>query len=218
MDKQDILERVDFYRDAPPELRSSMLDAARYRKLAPGEALFIEGEPASHVAAVGSGSVRVFRIGATGRQITLYHVRPQESSLVGMLSVLLGRPLIATAQAEVDTEVAMLPAAALREWVGVSEAMRGFIFETMTRALVDVTSLLEDIAFRSIESRLAVLLAQHADDQGLIRMRHEDIAAELGTAREVVSRILEGFEREGLIALARGRIAVRDAAALRELG
>lgn len=195
-----------------------MLGAARYRKLAPGEVLFTEGEPASHVAALGSGSVRVFRIGATGRQITLYHVRPQESSLVGMLSVLLGRPLIATAQAEVATEVAMLPAAALREWVSASEAMRGFIFETMTRALVDVTSLLEDVAFRSIESRLAALLVQHADDEGLIRMRHEDIAAELGTAREVVSRILESFERQGIIGLARGRIAVRDAAALRAMG
>ncbi|HUH06310.1 MAG TPA: Crp/Fnr family transcriptional regulator [Egibacteraceae bacterium] len=218
MDKQDILERVAFYRDAPPRLRSSMLGAARYRKLAPGESLFTEGEPASHVAALGSGSIRVFRAGATGRQITLYHVRPQESSLVGMLSVLLGRPLIATAQAEVATEVAMLPAAALREWVSVSEAMRGFIFETMTRALVDITSLLEDVAFRSVESRLAVLLGQHADDEGLIRMRHEDLAAELGTAREVVSRILESFERHGVIGLARGRIVVRDAAALRALG
>jgi len=217
LDKQDILERVAFYRDAPPGLRSSMLGAARYRKLAPGEALFREGEPASHVAALGSGSVRVFRIGATGRQITLYHVRPQESSLVGMLSVLLGRPLIATAQAEVATELVMLPAAALREWVSVSEAMRGFIFETMTRALVDVTSLLEDVAFRSIESRLAVLLVDHADDEQLIRMRHEDIAAELGTAREVVSRTLESFERQGVIGLSRGRIVVRDGAALRAL-
>lgn len=195
-----------------------MLRLARYRKLAPGEALFSEGEPAGHVAALGSGSIRVFRIGATGRQITLYHVRPQESSLVGMLSVLLGRPLIATAQAEVATEVAMLPAAALREWVTVSEAMRAFIFETMTRALVDVTALLEAVAFRGIENRLAALLVQHADEEGLIRMRHEDIAAELGTAREVVSRILESFERQGVIGLARGRIMVRDAGALKALG
>jgi CRP/FNR family transcriptional regulator len=218
LDKQDILERVAFYRDAPPALQSSMLVAARYHKLAPGEALFREGETASHVAALGSGSVRVFRIGATGRQITLYHVRPQESSLVGMLSVLLGRPLIATAQAEVTSELVLLPAAALRDWVSASEAMRGFIFETMTRALVDVTSLLEDVAFRSIERRLAALLVQHAADEGLIRMRHDDIAAELGTAREVVSRTLENFERQGVIALARGRIVVRDGAALRALG
>jgi CRP/FNR family transcriptional regulator len=217
LDKQDILERVAFYRGAPPELRSSMLGAARYRKLAPGETVFTEGESANHVAALGTGSVRVFRIGATGRQITLYHVRPQESSLVGMLAVLLRRPVIATAQAEVDTEVVMMPAASLREWVAASDAVRGFIFETMTRALVDVTSLLEDVAFRSIESRLAALLVDHADEEQLIRMRHEDIAAELGTAREVVSRTLESFERQGVIGLSRGRIAVHDGAALRAL-
>ena len=216
MDKQDILERVTFYRDAPPALRSSMLVASRYRRLAPGEALFREGEPASHVAALGSGSVRVYRIGVTGRQITLYHVRPKESSLVGLLSVLLRRPVIATA--EVDTELVVLPAAALREWVSASDAMRGFIFETMIRALVDVTALLENVAFHSIESRLAALLIEHAGAEQLIRMRHEDIAAELGTAREVVSRILESFERQGLIGLGRGRIAVRDATALQALG
>ena len=194
-----------------------MLGAARYKKLAPGEALFSEGDHASHVAALGSGSIRVFRVGVTGRQITLYHVRPQEASLVGMLSVLLGRPLIATAQAEVATEVAVLPAAALREWASVSDAMRGFIFETMTRALVDVTSLIEDVAFRSIDTRLAALLVKHTDNEQMIRMRHEDIAAELGTAREVVSRILEGFERHGVIGLARGRIEVLDADALQAL-
>lgn len=218
MDQQEILERVAFYRDAPAELRSSMLRAARYGKLAAGETLFTEGESARHVAALGSGSLRVFRIGATGRQITLYHVLPGESSLVGMLSVLRARPVIATAQAEVATEVVLLPAAALRQWVSASEALRRFIFDTMTRALVDVTSLLEDVAFRSMESRLAGLLLKHADDEQLIRMRHEDIAAELGTAREVVSRILESLERHGVIGLSRGRILVRDAAALQALG
>lgn len=218
METQDILEGVAFYRDAPPELRSSMLRAARHRTLAPGETLFAEGERASHFAALGSGSLRVFRVGATGRQITLYHVRPRETSLVGMLSVLLGRPLIATAQAEVVSEVAIVPAAAVRKWVNASEALRGFIFETTTRALIDVTSLLEDVAFRRIESRLAVILLQHADDDHLIRMRHDDIAAELGTAREVVSRILESLERQDIIGLSRGRIVVRDAAALQGLG
>lgn len=218
METQDILERVAFYRDAPAELRSSMLRAARHRTLAPGETLFREGERATHFAALGSGSLRVFRVGATGRQITLYHVRPQETSLVGMLSVLLGRPLIATAQAEVASEVMVVPAATVREWVDASEALRRYIFETMTRALIDVTSLLEDIAFRNIESRLAVILLQHADDEQQIRMRHDDIAAELGTAREVVSRLLEGFERQGIIGLSRGRIVVRDAGALQGLG
>ena len=216
MDKRDILERVTFYRDAPADLRTTMLRTGRLAPLAAGGSLFREGDAVDQFAAVGSGSIRVFRTGATGRQITLYHARPGESSLVGILSVLLSQPVAATAQAEVPSEVLLLPGAALREWVGSSDAMRNFIYATMSRALVDVTVLLEDVAFRTIESRLAALLLAHADG-GVVRMRHEDIAAELGTAREVVSRELESFERHGAIVLARARIDVRDEVALHEL-
>lgn len=217
MNKQDILERVAFYREAPAELQSSMLAAARYVKLAPGDLLFREGEPSSHFAAVGTGSLRVFGIGATGREITVYHVRAQQASLVNMLSVLLGRPSIATVQAEVATEAVIIPAGELRAWVGTSDPVLRFIFETMSRALVDVTGLLEDVAFRTMESRLALLLLQHSDLDGAISMRHEDIAAELGTAREVVSRLLKTYERKGAINLSRGHVEIRDQAVLRRL-
>jgi CRP/FNR family transcriptional regulator len=192
-----------------------MLAAARQVKLAPGERLFREGEVSTGFAGIGRGSIRVFRQGATGREITLYHVNDQQTSLVGMLSALLQRPAIATAQAEVETEAVLLPAAALREWVAASEPMRAFIFETMTRALTDVTTLLEDVAFRTMEGRLAALLVEHFATSSEINMRHEDIAAELGTAREVVSRLLETYERLGAIALSRGRIELTDPEILR---
>jgi len=217
LDKQDILERLDFYRDAPAELQSTTSAAARYVMLAPGDFLFREGDVSNEFAAVGAGSIRVFRIGATGREITLYHVRSQESSLVSMLAVLLARPVIATGQAEVATEAVVLPAAALRELVVTSDSMRRYIFETVTRGLVEVTTLLEDVAFRTMESRLAALLLQHFATADVISMRHEDIAAELGTAREVVSRLLENCERRGAINLSRGRVEIRDEAVLRQL-
>ena len=215
MNRQDILERLDFYREAPLDMQSTISAAARYVRLTPGEVLFTEGDASSEFAAVGVGSIRVFRIGATGREITLYHVRSQESSLVSMLAVLLGRPVIATGQAEVETEAVVLPAAALRELVTTSDPMRKYIFETVTRGLVEVATLLEDVAFRTMESRLAALLLQHFATADVISMRHEDIAAELGTAREVVSRLLEGYERRGAIDLSRGRVEVRDEAVLR---
>jgi CRP/FNR family transcriptional regulator len=217
LNKQDILERLDFYRDAPGELRSTISAAARYVRLAPGDFLFREGDASREFAAVGVGSIRVFRIGATGREITLYHVRSQQSSLVSMLAVLLARPVIATGQAEVATEAVVLPATTLQELVIASDPMRRYIFETVTRALVDVTTLLEDIAFRTMESRLAALLLQHFATADVISMRHEDIAAELGTAREVVSRLLENYARKGAINLLRGRVEMRDEALLRQL-
>jgi CRP/FNR family transcriptional regulator len=217
LDKQSILGRLDFYREAPPEVQPTMSAAARYVRLAPGDFLFKEGDAPSEFVAVGVGSIRVFRIGATGREITLYHVRSQQSSLVSMVAVLLGRPVIATGQAEVETEAVVLPAGALREWVITSEPMRRYIFETVARALVDVTTLLEDVAFRSMESRLAALLLQHFATADVISMRHEDIAAELGTAREVVSRLLENYERRGAISLSRGRVEMRDEVVLRQL-
>ena len=217
MDKQAILERLDFYREAPPELQPTMSAAARYVKLAPGDFLFREGDASREFAAVGAGSIRVFRIGTTGREITLYHVRSEQSSLVSMLGVLLARPVIATGQAEVPTEAVTLPGSALREWVVTSDPMRRYIFETVARALVDVTTLLEDVAFRTMESRLAAVLLEHFATADVISMRHEDIAAELGTAREVVSRLLEHYERRGAINLSRGRVEMRDEAVLRQL-
>jgi CRP/FNR family transcriptional regulator len=125
--------------------------------------------------------------------------------------------VIATGQAEVATEAVVLPAAALRELVTTSDPMRRYIFETVTRGLVEVATLLEDLAFRTMESRLAALLLQHFATEDVISMRHEDIAAELGTAREVVSRLLENYERRGAISLSRGRVEMRDEAVLRQM-
>jgi CRP/FNR family transcriptional regulator len=216
LNKQDILERLDFYRAATPEMQSTISAAARYVSLAPGDFLFREGDASNGFAAVGVGSIRVFRIGATGREITLYHVRSQQSSLVSMLAVLLAGPVIATGQAEVATEAVVLPAAVLRELVITSDPMRRYIFETVARGLVEVTTLLEDVAFRTVDSRLAALLLQHFAAADVISMRHQEIAAELGTAREVVSRLLENYERRGAINLSRGRVEMRDEAVLRQ--
>jgi CRP/FNR family transcriptional regulator len=217
LDKQSILERLDLYREAPAELQPRIAPAARYVRLAAGDFVFREGDAPIEFAAVGVGSIRVFRIGATGREITLYHVRSRQSSLVSMLAVLLARPVIATGQAEVATEAVVLPAIALRELVITSDPMRRYIFETVTRGLVEVTTLLEDVAFRTMESRLAALLLEHFATADVISMRHEDIAAELGTAREVVSRLLENYERRGAINLSRGHVEMRDEAVLRKL-
>jgi CRP/FNR family transcriptional regulator len=215
VDAQEILEGLTFYRLATPQLRASMLGAARYAQLAPGDVLFHEGDAGSDFTAVGSGSIRVFRTGAAGGQITLYHVRPTEASLVSLLSVLMDQPLLAAGQAEGPTEVVTIAASAVRDWADADPGMYRFLLETVARALVDVTAILERLAFGTVEGRLALLLEDHLDGDGVVSMRHDDIAAELGTAREVVSRLLEAQERKGMIGLSRGRIEVFDVEALK---
>jgi CRP/FNR family transcriptional regulator len=217
MDRESILETVAFYREAPAELQSRIAAAARYVNLPPGTWLFEEGDPSDEIALIGKGSVRVFRVGTKGREITLYHVREQQSSMVNMLAVLLGSPAIAAARVEVATEAVVIPAVAFRDWVSTNEQMRQFVYQSMIQALVEVTTLLEDVAFSSMESRLAVLLLQHFATTEVLSTTHEDIAAELGTAREVVSRLMENYERRGAIRLSRGRVELRDGAVLGRL-
>lgn len=217
MDKREVLATIGFYREASPDVRERIAGAAQHVSLETGDRLFREGDVANNIPAVGVGSLRVFRIGATGREITLYHVRSGQASLVSIVSVMLGTPLLATAQAEVPTEAVLLPGSELMDGIRTGEPMRRFISETMARALVDVTRVLEDVAFRPMESRLAALLLEHFAMSEVISMRHEDLASELGTAREVVSRLLEGYERKGAISLSRGRIELRDGTVLRRV-
>lgn len=205
-----ILEQFDFYRTASERLRSIYADSAERVRLAEGDTFYRDGGEMPGVALVGAGSIRVFKTGVSGREITLYHVRAGETCLVNMMCVFLRHPAIASAQVETPTEAVILRPQAFRDGVREDDALRAFIFESMAFRLVDVMTLIEEIAFRRVDARLeALLLARFAQEE-TIAATHEWIAAELGTAREVVSRLLKELERRGAIELGRGHIALRD--------
>jgi CRP/FNR family transcriptional regulator len=162
----------------------------------------------------------VFKVGETGREITLYHVQEGQTCLINMLCVFLGKPAMATAAVETPVEAVIIPAAAFRDWVRTRDSIRHFIFETMAERMVAVMTLVEEVAFRRMDTRLAAALLNRFDQAqpaNFIATTHEEIAAELGTAREVVSRLLKELERQGAVHLARGRVELHDAALLRRL-
>ena len=138
-----------------------------------------------------------------------------------MLCVLLGTPARATALVEAPLEALAFPRPVFLEWLRTNDAVRSFIFETMAQRLVDVMTLVEEIAFGKMDLRLAHLLCRRFANNGqplrTISTTHEEIAGELGTAREVVSRLLKEFERLRVLETARGRILLRDEDALRRL-
>jgi CRP/FNR family transcriptional regulator len=122
---------------------------------------------------------------------------------------------------EAPAEVLIASAHAFRGWVHDSDAVRRFVFETMAARLVDVTMLVEEIAFERMDHRLANLLLKRFSERPVavrvLTATHEELASELGTAREVVSRVLKHFERCGALLLSRGRVELRDAQLLRHL-
>lgn len=221
MDKVAILEQFTFYDQSSPPVRSQIAAAATVAAL-PADAYFYhQGDRCQSLALVGSGSIRVFKPSESGRELTLYHVQNGQACLVNMLGVILDSPSVASAQADVATEAVLLPAVAVREWIAGHDGLRTFVFSTMAGRLVDVLTLAEEITFRKMDSRLAHYLVRRFENNGsplaVFHSTHEEIAAELGTAREVVTRLLNMFENHGGIEIGRGQIRLRSDAALRDL-
>lgn len=214
MDTHAILQHFPFYESAPPERRAHYAFVAQPVRLAAGDEFYREGGEIRGVAFVGTGDIRVSRTDASGRELHLYHVQDGQACIVNMLCAFLGRPALADATAETPTVAAVLPPARFRAFVGEDEAMRTFVFDAFARRLADVMTLADEIAYGRVGARVEALLQQQFAHRRTIDATHEWIAAEVGTAREVASRLLKDLERRGAIALGRGRIHLRDGAKL----
>lgn len=212
----ELLSKVSFFADAPPELQREIAQSATVVRLAAGAYFLREGDTCAHFAIVVSGRMRVFKLGESGHEITLYHVGPGEACPLNVSCILSDRPVPAMARVEEDVEAVVMPAAAFRRWVAGHESLRSVVFEMFSSRLTEVMSLVEEVAFRRMDQRLAKRLLElfQAASNGTVETTHADIAADLGTAREVVSRLLKEFERLGAIGLARGKIELLNGALL----
>ncbi|RTE08173.1 Crp/Fnr family transcriptional regulator [Paenibacillus whitsoniae] len=176
-----------------------------------------EGHRLSHALFVVSGSVRIYKISPGGREVTLYRVGPGECCVLMIASILGETEYEASVQIETETEVLLFPVTAFRKWMHAYPSLRRSIYRQFTERFIRVTSLLEQIAFGSLPERVASYLLQRlpkSEGATEIRVTHEQLAVELGTAREVVSRILKEMAVTGAISLQRGKINVLDQAQL----
>jgi CRP/FNR family transcriptional regulator len=139
-----------------------------------------------------------------------------------MLCTFLDTPSPASAIAEEPVDALVMPAASFRRWIEESDSMREFVFQAIANRFIDLMMLVEEITFQKLDRRLAGFLLRSFHRKGLhlreLTATHEEIAMELGSAREVVSRLLKEFERLGAINIARGRITLQDANTLESIG
>jgi CRP/FNR family transcriptional regulator len=201
---------------ANQEIKDQFLKHVSVKQLPAGQYICWEGDVCTQLAVVLSGTVRVYKIGESGREITLYRIEENDSCILTASCILSQIRFPALAIVEREVRAALIPAPILREWIKKYHVWRVYVFELMSKRLADVIATVEEIAFRRVDIRIAEFLARLAEEQEHIVITHQEIAYELGTAREVVSRILKDFERANIIALSRGAIIVQNKQALLE--
>lgn len=219
--KQSILNHYCFFRGATDSFQQEILSCSTAVNLQPDTYFFERGTQVRQVALIGTGSVRVFMIGEGGREITLYHLQAGEACPINLLSILLDLATPAFAIVESPVHAVCIHAHSFKEWVATNTVLRQFVFETFAARFLDMFSLLDNLKCKKLEKRLAEYLVSQTSQQeyvpAVIKLTHESLASELGSAREVVSRLLRKFERKGIVELTRGRIYVNNTEALKNI-
>lgn len=228
MNKSDILDLFPFLNSDDGRLRDAAEQHGMFATLSAGEYFYHKGDHCPYFALVGSGSLRVFQPSASGREITLYWVERGNTCMVNMLCAFLGDGSPATAVVERDVEAVLLPADTFRYWLGQSRPVQEFLFRALSQRLTGVMALVEEVAFQRLDQRLADALSRRfaklqsstvaqKEQPAEIQATHEDIAAELGSSREVISRLLKDFQRQGAVSLGRGRIRLQNSRILKQI-
>jgi len=200
-------------------LRTALREETQEVTLTPGEFVCMEGTTCASLALVLDGTARVYKSGASGREITLYRVEPGESCILTTSCILGDRPFPAFAAAETVLTARLVPAAAVRAWMDAHPPWRRYVFALFAARLDAVIATLEEVTFRQLDVRLARHLVAASDgaDGAVVRATHEQLAADLGSAREVISRLLKDFEHKGLVTLRRGAVGLDDRAGLKRM-
>lgn len=183
----------------------------------PGKIIFQEGEPCEVIAFLLKGIIRVSKFGKNGKEVYLYRVKEGETCILMISSTLSGIGYPATATVEEEVEALLLPVPVFKKWLAENVKLQQFIYRTLSERLVSVMTLVEEIVFHRMDERVAELILEKGQERNILSITHDTIAMELGTAREVVSRIMKDFQRKGWVQLSRGKIEIVDRNGL-ELG
>ena len=182
-----------------------------YVTLPPGQHICMEGSLCSSLALVLSGTARVYKLGESGKEITLYRVEAGESCVLTLSCIASDKSFPAFAISETDVEAIIIPTSKVRSWMEQQPAWRDYAWNLIASRLADVISLVEEITFKRMDERLADYLEQQRQQHGeRLTITHQQIAADLGTSREVISRLLKDLQQRGELSLGRGKIMLTN--------
>jgi len=209
----DIVTRYPFLGSLPAPLRDRLERELMVRRIAAGTRLFDEQDACQHFPLVLRGTIRVAKVAQSGRRLKLYDVGPGDSCILTSSCLMAQRTYPALGETEDEVELALVPGGLFRELIDQHEPLRRHVFALFAERLTDLMGLVEAVAFQRLDQRVATRLLGHGT---LLKVTHQQLADELGTAREIVSRVLGQFADEGLIRNGRQEIEILEPAGLRQ--
>ncbi|WP_323002915.1 Crp/Fnr family transcriptional regulator [Denitromonas sp.] len=209
----ELVDRYPVLTELPPAVRDAVIPRLQAMQVPAGTVLFDDHQACEGFPFVVRGSIRVIKASASGRELPLYRVAPGETCVISSSCLLGHEDYNARGIAETDTELVLLPKAVFDALLA-EPAFRSFVFHLFADRIADLMHLIEEVAFHKLDQRLAALLLGKGR---LLHTTHQHLADELGSVREIVSRLLKGFAAQGLVKLSREQIEIVDAAGLRRV-
>jgi CRP/FNR family transcriptional regulator len=193
-----------------PELTAALLIRARRQEVPPQTHLYWEGDSCAGIAFLLAGEIRVYKCAESGqREITLYEIGPGETCILNASCILGNNAYPANAVTTATSTLVIVPAHDFKSLLDSDGTMRAFVFTLLSQRLTEVMALVNEVAFGRLDERLEDYLVEKSAD-GVLAATHQKISNDLGTSREVVSRLLKDFERQGRVLLARNEIRLVD--------
>ncbi len=186
-------------------------------KVPQGTMVFGPGHSPENMLFLLDGTVRVQQVSETGHEIVLYRIEAGQSCVLTTACLLAYEDYAAEGIAETDVTAVAVPRIVFDDLVAQSKPFRDFVFAAFSKRITDLFLMIDEVAFQRLDVRLADRLIQLAGDGDRIATTHQKLSVELGTAREVISRQLQEFQRRGWIAQSRGQVTFKDREALAAL-
>ncbi|HCZ35304.1 MAG TPA: Crp/Fnr family transcriptional regulator [Cytophagales bacterium] len=191
-------------------LKEEVSQYGQLKKFPTGSIILQEDSYIKAIPLVLKGSLKVMRTDPQGHEILLYYITPGESCIMSFLGGIHNETSKLKAVAEEDSEILFIPVDKASEWIKKFPEWSDFIFKLYHKRFEELLTAVNAIAFQKLDSRLLQLLKQKAElyKSKDISITHQQLADELGTAREAVSRVIKQMENEGLVKLARNKISL----------
>jgi CRP/FNR family transcriptional regulator, anaerobic regulatory protein len=175
---------------------------------ATGDVLMKMGQYIKHTVLILSGKIKIYREGDDGGEFLMYYLHSGQACAISMICATKSETSQIMAIVDEDAELLMIPLKLMEKWMLDHKTWYEFVIDTYRSRFEDVLEVVENIAFKAMDDRLVFYLKRHQDanDSKMINLSHQDIANDLGSSREVISRLLKKMEQIGMLKLNRNQI------------